>query len=102
MKLHTEGLAREFFVCYFNDLMCPFFFLSYVNLLLLTDNKEITGLGALLLAASAAGLVWEYVAPLLKEGSVTDHGDMICYIAGAAGYWGILTFSRRAEKHADS
>ena len=97
LKLHTDGMAREFFVCYFNDFMCPFFFLSYANLLLITDNKEITSLKWLLLAGVTAGFVWEFAAPLLKKGSVTDSGDMICYIAGTAGYWGVLTFSRRAE-----
>ena len=35
----------------------------------------------------AAGLLWEFVAPLLKPTSVTDSLDLLCYQFGAVGYY---------------
>lgn len=89
-KKVTTGGLNIFMVGYFNDLICPFFFLSYCNTLLLSVGKEIRKLCWLLLFSFCAGLVWEFVAPLLKETSVTDILDLMCYLLGTFFYWLVL------------
>ena len=81
---------RWFFVCYFNDLICPLLFLSYCNLLLLTTNREVTSLKALFLIGLAVGVIWEFGAPILKPTSTTDLMDIVCYLMGSILYWFIL------------
>lgn len=89
-KKITTGDLNLFMVGYFNDLICPLFFLSYCNILLLSIGKEIKKLYWLLLFSFCVGLVWEFVAPLLKKTSITDVLDLICYLIGAFLYWLIL------------
>jgi len=103
-KVYTTGLLQRFFISYFNDLMCPLFFVSYSNLLLITVNKEMRKLHWILLLCLSAGLLWEFVAPLVKHSSVTDFFDLLCYLIGAAVYWLILTFTingKMRTKHND-
>lgn len=88
-----ENLPRTiswFFTGYFNDLICPLIFFSYANMLLLTTGRELQRLFFLLAAAAGAGFVWEFAAPLWKDGSVTDPADMLCYFAGSIVYWFLL------------
>ena len=89
-KKNTTGNLNVFMVGYFNDLICPFFFVSYCNILLLSIGKEIRKLRWLLLFSFCAGLVWEFVAPMLKETSVTDILDLMCYLLGTFFYWLVL------------
>ncbi len=81
---------RWFFVCYFNDFICPLLFLSYCNLLLLTTNREVTSLKAMFLIGLAVGVIWEFGAPILKPTSTTDLMDIVCYLMGSILYWFIL------------
>ena len=90
LKKCTEGLAREFVISYFNDLICPVFFCSYVNVLLSFIKQEICKLKWLVLLVLGAGLIWEFFAPLLKPSSVTDIMDLLCYIVGTVFYWFLL------------
>ena len=90
IKPNTIGKFHVFMVSYFNDLICPLWFLAYVNLLLITNDKEIIHLWKLLTICLMAGLVWEFVAPLVKKGSVTDPLDLVCYAIGTLAYWIIL------------
>ena len=100
IKSHTSGAVGDFFKYYFNDLLCPFFALGYINLLLITVNREITELWKLLLIIIAAGCVWETIGPLFKSSAVTDVKDLLCYIIGAIAYWALLKiFGRRGEKN---
>ena len=85
-KAHT-GIFHYFFVCYFNDLICPMGFLAYVNIMLSFVNKKLDGLISILIFCFACGLIWEFVAPLLKENSVTDFCDLLCYCAGGVLYY---------------
>lgn len=93
-KTHTTGIWYEFFVCYFNDLLCPLFFLAYCNLLLITSGRELHKLKDILLLIIICGFVWEFIGPLLKKSAVTDYGDLICYLIGAILYWKILRIIR--------
>ena len=101
IKPNTDGLIHIFFVSYFNDLLCPYFFLGYANMLLITCNKEMDKLFIILLVMGIAGAVWELGAPYLKEGSVTDIGDYACYMLGAIGYWLLLKKVKNGEKADD-
>ena len=89
-KTNTTGQFKIFMVSYFNDLICPFWFLSYVNLLLITKGKEIIHLWKLLTICLMSGFVWEFAAPLIKKESVTDPYDLVCYAIGTFTYWIIL------------
>ena len=94
-KPYKEFFLHDFFTSYFNDLICPFFFLGYTNLLLISNNKEVTSLKILLIICLSAGCIWEFVAPFFKKESVTDTYDLICYAIGTLGYWMLL---KRAKK----
>lgn len=49
LKTHTHGLIQMFFICHFNDLICPLFFIGYSNLLLGCLNKKIKKLSRIML-----------------------------------------------------
>ena len=81
-----------FFIGYFNDLICPLFFFSYANMLLITVGKEIARLWVICLVSLCTSCVWEFVAPLMKPSSTTDPLDIFCYITGGVVYWAILRY----------
>lgn len=87
LKHVTGGLLYEFMNGYFNDLICPLFFLSYSNILLISVSREMSKLWQLALFSLAAGLVWEFFAPVIKKGSITDLKDLVCYQLGTIVYW---------------
>lgn len=93
LKLCTTGHLQLFFICHFNDLICPLFFLSYSNLLLITIQRELTKIKGIVLLCLIAGLIWEYFTPLIKPSSVSDIVDIICYLVGASLYWFLLTLN---------
>lgn len=90
LKIYAPQAIRWFFICYFNDLICPLLFFGYVNILLLTKGKELSKLKLILLFGLLVSIVWEYGAPILKESSITDIGDIGCYLIGSILYWWIL------------
>lgn len=95
LKVHTVGNIQLFFICYFNDLMCPLFFFSYANLLLITVNKELYRLYSICAVGICTSLVWEFFAPVIKPSTTTDFIDIICYMTGSLIYWAILHFIRK-------
>lgn len=90
LKQNTQGVLREFLICYFNDVMAPIALLAYSNILLGTTGKRLCSIRHILLFCLCAGFVWEFLAPTLKEGSVTDPCDMIAYLFGGSAYWIML------------
>ena len=88
---------RWFFVCYFNDLICPLLFLAYCNILLLSVNKEMTNLKTLFFVGLAVGVVWEFGAPIIKKTSTTDIMDIVCYVGGSIIYWFLLKRNRNEK-----
>ena len=60
------------------------------NILLGTTGKRLCSIRHILLFCLCAGFVWEFLAPTLKEGSVTDPCDMIAYLFGGSAYWIML------------
>ena len=99
LKEHSSGLLRLFFVCYFNDLICPLFFFAYANLLLITVNREITRLWMTCLIGICTSCVWEFIAPIMKPSSKTDPVDIICYVFGGVVYWAILRYIRNKNEN---
>ncbi len=95
IKPNTSGVVHVFFVSFFNDILCPLLFLGYSNMLLITVGKEITKLWMLVLFCFFSGCIWEFVAPLLKKGAITDYCDLNCYVMGAVIYWCILKFYKK-------
>ena len=94
IKIYSTGLWHKFFVCYFNDAICPLFFLAYCNFLLLTSRREITSLKVILIVITCSGFVWEFIGPFIKKSSVTDYMDLVCYVVGAIIYWSLLRLMR--------
>ena len=94
-KKYASEIIRFFFVCYFNDFICPLFFVSYSNFLLIIVHKEIQKLYHILLLCFSAGCFWEFGAPLLKETAVTDLWDIVFYLLGGLLYWFCLKLSIR-------
>ena len=93
-KNATTGIFRLFFVCYFNDLICPLLFFSYSNLLLLTVGRELKSLGQILFVGLLASFVWEIVAPAIKSYAVADFYDVIFYLCGSFLYYLIMKITR--------
>ena len=90
LKNNTEGLIQRFLICHFNDLMCPLLFISYSNMLLITVNKELTKLTWIMVLGIFSGLVWEFVAPVIKPSAVIDVIDLLFYALGTFLYWCII------------
>ena len=86
-KKISTGIFYYFFVCYFNDLICPIGFLSYVNIILSFINKKIEKFYQILAFCFLCGFIWEFIAPLFKKNSVTDLWDLLCYCIGGMLYW---------------
>lgn len=90
LKSYTKGIVQKFLICHFNDLICPLFFISYSNLLLISVNRELKKLKWIIVFGFCSGLIWEYVAPLIKPSSVTDMVDLLFYTLGTFLYWCIV------------
>ncbi len=86
----SGGGARAFFVSHFNDLICPFGFFSACNFLVGFLGRRLTKLMEILPIILAAGFVWEFVTPFVKDTSVADAVDFYCYVIGALLYWLML------------
>ena len=97
-KKTSTGISYYFFVCYFNDLICPLGFVAYVNIALSFISKRLEKLYQILIFCFVCGLVWEFVAPLLKESSVTDFYDLLCYCIGGILYWIIKIVIQKGVK----
>ena len=93
--LFKHTCAEWFFIGYFNDLICPIGFLSYLNIVGSFSNKRIERLLEIQIWMLGAGLVWEFVAPIAKPGSVTDLWDLMCYQFGGILYYLIIILKKR-------
>lgn len=97
-KKFSTGIVQYFFICYFNDLICPLGFLAYVNILLSFIDKKMNTLFSILIFCFLCGTIWEFIAPFLKEGSVTDFIDLLCYCIGGILYWIIKIVIQRGKR----
>ncbi len=89
LKRRIGGGAGTFLRCHFNDLCAGVFIMAYINLLLHSKGTRIRTLPLILLICLAAGMVWDFFAPLINSRSTTDLLDLACYVAGGFVYWTI-------------
>lgn len=90
LKKATSGVVNYIAVCYLNDYLAPILFLSYVNIILSTRNVEINRLYSIIMICLINGMIWEYLAPYVKEDSVADILDILAYLIGGITYWLII------------
>ena len=74
LKVYTEGVVQKFLIC-------------HSNLLLISVNREMKKLKWIMIFGFCSGLIWEFVAPLIKPSSVTDILDLLFYTLGTFLYW---------------
>ncbi len=101
LKENTSNILNRFLICHFNDFICPLFFVSYSNLLLITVNRELKKLKWIMLFVLCSGLIWEFFAPVIKPSSVTDFIDLFFYMLGTFLYWWITKIYRLVEKRGE-
>lgn len=68
--------------CYFNDLLAPVFLLSLIVIMFGMLELEIKQYYLFILIGMIAGLCWEYIIPMIKQSSISDVNDLICYFIG--------------------
>lgn len=84
----TAGALQWFLRCYFSDILAGLILPAIVSLLLLAFHRSPLRRwwpAALLLLG--AGLVWECLAPLWKQGAVFDWWDFTAYQLGGLLYF---------------
>lgn len=89
-KFHTSGWLNYLLRCHFNDCLCGILFTAYSNVFFNTRKMMLTKLPHILAFCFCAGLVWEFVAPFLRNDSTPDWLDIICYMLGGMVYWLLL------------
>ena len=88
LKNILSGVPGMVCNCYFNDLLCPLFFIAFTELVLLWDGVEIRSFWLMQILIICCGLIWEYVIP--RTNAVADPRDLICYSVGAALYYALM------------
>ena len=89
---NCKGVIGYFMQCYLNDLVAPVFVLSLSSIILKWAGYELHRFGTIILIGAFAGFVWEFVIPLIKPSSITDSYDLVCYLIGTIGYYGVKTY----------
>ena len=89
------GIVGYFYNCFFNDLICQLFFLPYVQIFLIWAEREIKNYIGFLIVGMVAGLIWEFLAPLINAKAVTDIYDLICYFVGVHIYYVITIVEKK-------
>ena len=87
-KIEIFPLVDLFLSCYFNDLLCGIFLISYINSVTMVAYKKeaITQLWLLELILVIFGIIFEYVVPLFRTNTVSDPLDIIAYCSGGFIY----------------
>lgn len=89
---HVSGWLWYFCVSHLNDLVCPLFFLGYVQIVLKWVGLDKMSYAFCVLIGMSAGVVWEYFAPIINAKAVTDSLDLIYYFVGINIYSWISKF----------
>jgi hypothetical protein len=98
IKRVAIGFWGVFFYGYFNDIICPILFMSYVNLLLMTRGKRIVSFGKIMAIGLCTGLFWELFSPVINASSVKDPMDLLCYLAGSTLYYLFIRLWRKKNE----
>ena len=83
----VEGVLGCFSQCYLNDLLAPLFFLPVCSFVLRWAGCKSLNFFVIILLGISAGIVWEYIAPLINPNATTDPFDLMCYFIGTVGYY---------------
>ena len=83
-------LLAAFMSGYFNDIICGAGFMAYCNIFIELWKRPLRKILAIEAVLLCAGLVWEYVTPILVKGSVSDLWDIAAYMLGGVIYWCIM------------
>ena len=90
LKDVTAGWLHLLCKNHLNDLACPLLFLPAAEVLLIAIGREQTAFPAVFAIGLSAGLIWEYVGPIINPRSTSDPLDLLCYCAGTCLYYGLL------------
>lgn len=95
-QLYFKKLGILFFNNYLNDLIAVPLYFSIINIIsLYLRNKEINSLKILIIITIILSFLGEYVAIFLREGSVTDFLDILCYFIGMIVYYFLKNFNKK-------
>lgn len=99
------GCINNFFICYFNDIICPLVLLPLTNLFLLLYIalcKKVFLISVLFLDkieygiyhlthivgyCLLCGIYWEFIYPINHVDSTSDINDLVCYLIGGVNYF---------------
>lgn len=87
IKLYSQGILYYISICYLNDVLASVLFLSYTNIILWTNKRELKTLDSIVTVCIGTGVIWEYGARYLKDNSTVDMYDFVAYILGGIVYW---------------
>ena len=87
---YLSGSLKNFFISYFDDMICTTFFIAYINFFLTIKNKKIVKLKYIVIICIILGFFWEYITPIYKPDTTTDILDLVFYIIGGIFYWKML------------
>lgn len=85
-KAHTSGPLHMLLICHFNDFLGGVLFVAYTNVLLYSRGLLLYRFWPVIRFCLVAALFWEFVAPLIREDSVSDWYDVLSYILGGCLY----------------
>lgn len=77
--------------------MAPLFFLSICSLILSWAGYKFINFYVILTFGMSAGIVWEYITPLINPKSTTDPFDLICYFIGTVNYYMLIKFFNKVK-----
>lgn len=93
LLLKNQDMIHWLFSGYFNDFLAPLLLLSYSNILIkMAYNKTYNSFLGLSIGMLIVSLIWEYAAPYIKPGAVTDPYDIMSYYIGFIVYWIVTRF----------
>lgn len=84
-----------FFNNYFNDILAPIVYLSYLNIIsLILVKKELKSPLIIFSIIIICSFFWEFVALFVKQGSVFDPIDVISYFIGGLIFY-IINYKKK-------
>ena len=87
---NSISIASIFFKNHLNDVACGCLIIAYANYVLnyyKNGKYKIISLYSILLFKLGCGIFWEYVTPLIRNGSTSDYLDLFAYLFGGTIYW---------------
>lgn len=92
-QLFLKKIGILFFNNYLNDLLAVPLYFSIINIISsYYMGKEITSLKTMFIITIGLSFLGEYVAIFLRQGSITDYLDIVCYFIGMMIYYGLKNY----------